>query len=101
MAYEDTPDMHPETWLQILGIESICLGRRAGSSFIAYQTSLANAEYIARLLGLLETNPVIAGLECLEALGFCEPLAGQSGGTALPICRARPIPHGASRSAGS
>ena len=68
MAHEDAPNIPSEDWLQILGIESLCQGDVLVFLY-RHQTSLANAEHIARLLGY-ETNPVIAALERLEALGF-------------------------------
>jgi len=70
MVQDNQPDLQVEGWLNTLGIESLCqwdvlvfLDR--------HQSSLVNAEHIARFLGYA-TAEVVAALDSAEASGLVE-----------------------------
>jgi hypothetical protein len=67
-AREGPPNLQVEGWLKTLGIESLCQWDVLVFLY-HHQTSLAGAEFIARLLGCA-TEPVVAAFDYLESLGL-------------------------------
>jgi len=70
MAEDNQPDLQVNGWLKILGIESICQWDVLVFLY-RHQSSLVNAEHIARFLGYA-TAEVVAALDSLESSGLVE-----------------------------
>src|ERR1700674_791880 len=70
MAHDNEPDVQVEDWLKTLGIESLCQWDVLVFLY-RHQSSLVNAEHIARFLGYA-TAEVVAALDSLESSGLVE-----------------------------
>jgi hypothetical protein len=68
MGQENIPDAEVESWLEILGVKSLCQWDLLVFLY-RHQTSLVGADYLARLLGYA-TESVIAAMDALESLGL-------------------------------
>jgi hypothetical protein len=68
--HEDISDAELNGWLKTLGIASRCQWDVLLFLY-RHQTSLVGADFIARLLGYA-SDPVVAALDVLEALGLVE-----------------------------
>jgi DNA-binding MarR family transcriptional regulator len=68
MSQENIPDAEVESWLEILGVKSLCQWDLLVFLY-RHQTSLVGADYLARLLGYA-TESVMAAMDTLESLGL-------------------------------
>src|SRR4051812_27978115 len=92
MQPEPPPDGKVVGWLKALGVESLCQWDLLIFLY-RHQTSLADAEHLARLSGYA-TDRVVAALDVLESLGLVERSRVSQGARLYQFCTPATRPAG-------